>query len=300
VIVGKIREKQGKKLSFHKIRSVASAEYTKWINNPRMILFMVLFVFIYDYVIEELLIVADKMDGYLMILEPFIATSNSELLMLVIPAVFIVLMSDFPKTDGNTMFYIQRVGKSNWIFGQMLFGVKAAVSYLFGIIVISFVMVARQAYAKNIWSTVITEYVQRFPDESRSRIPLLINDRLYNNLTPVQAFLITVTMLLLYLICLELMLLVGFAMGKRMIGMIISYTVIAVGSSLCGLDSAAKWLFPSAHSIAWVHFDPVLRIQKVHIGYSYLYFGVLFVMLFVFSLIRIGRYDFAKITDMED
>lgn len=288
------------RLSFYKIRNVAAIEYAKWIYNPRLILFMVLFVFIYDYVIEEMLAAADKMDGYLMLLEPFIAVANSELLVMVIPAVFIVLMSDFPKTDGNTMFYIQRVGKNNWIFGQLFFGMMAAATYLFGIIFVSFVMVAKQAYAKNMWSTVITGYVQRFPEESRSRIPMLINERLYNNLKPGQTFLQTVVLLFLYLLCMELLLLVGFAAGKRILGMIISYTIIAAGSSLCGLENPAQWFFPSAHSIAWLHYDPVLRIQNMQIVYSYLYFFFLLFVLLIISLTGIRRYDFAKVTDMED
>lgn len=41
-----------------------------------------------------------------MVLESFIAMTNSKFLVMIIPAVFMLLISDFPKTDGNTMFYI--------------------------------------------------------------------------------------------------------------------------------------------------------------------------------------------------
>lgn len=288
------------RLSFYKIRNVASVEYVKWLLNPRLIIFIVLYVFIYDYVIEELLDAAHRMDECIMLLEPFIAMANSGLLIMVIPAVFMVLISDFPKTDGNTMFYIQRVGKANWMLGQMLFGIMSALTYLSAIIFVSFLMVAKDAFAMNTWSPVVTTYVKTFPNESMARVPLLINERLYNNMTPVRAFVITVSLLFLYLIIMELLLLVGFSAGRRIAGMIVSYTVIAVGSSLCGISTKAQWAFPSAHSIAWLHYDKVLKVQKVDIRYSYLYFLVLIAVLFIISLVAVRRYDFAKITDMED
>lgn len=287
-------------LSLHKIINVAKTEYVKWIYNPRMILFMMLIVFMYDYIIEEMLKSADKMDKMLMVFEPFIAMANSQLLIMVIPAVFIVLISDFPKTDGNTMFYISRVGKNNWMFGQLMFGIMAAATYILGIVFMSVTMVAKHAYGKNMWSEVVTGYVRAFPNESRSRIPMLINGRLYNNMKPFQAMVLTVSLLMLYLICMELMLLVGFSVGKRMIGILTGYVVIGIGSSLCGLGSNTQWAFPSAHSIAWLHYDEILKIQKVKITYSYAYFLLIIAVLFIVSILTVNRYDFAKITDMED
>lgn len=289
-----------RKISFRKIRNVAGIEYVKWILNPRIIIFAVLCIFLYDYVIEVMLDSAVRTEGYIMVLEPFIAMANSELLIMVLPAVFIVLMSDFPKTDGNTMFYIQRVGKLNWVFGQMVFGIMAVATYLSGIVITSFVTVAHKAYAKNMWSPLITSYEKMFPNERESRIPMLINGRMFNNMTPVQAFLLTFTLLFLYFVIMEMLLLVGFAAGKRMIGMIVCYTVIGVGSSLCGMGNDIQWGFPAAHSLAWLHFDYVLKVQSVDIKYSYLYFIILFLTLAVISLTVIRRYDFSKITDMED
>ena len=163
------------KISIDKVFQVAKNEYVKWIYNPRMIIFVVLYMFLYDYIIEEMLNAAGKMNSMLMIYEPFIAMTNSELLIMVIPAVFIVLISDFPRTDGNTMFYIMRTGKTNWLLGQILFALASTVTYLLGILGISIVMVSGHGYSKNIWSPVITDYTKTFPNEIKARIPTLIN-----------------------------------------------------------------------------------------------------------------------------
>ena len=288
------------KISLNRIMRVAKNEYMKWIYNPRIIIFVVLFSFLYDYIIEEMLEAAEKMDAMIMIFEPFIAMANSELLVLVIPAVFIVLICDFPKTDGNTMFYISRVGKLNWLFGQLIFAVASAVTYLLGVLGISIVMVAGHGYSTNIWSPVITDYTNQFPNEVKSRIPMLINGRLYNNLTPNMALMLSLAYLLLMLVVIELMLLVGFSMGKRMLGILSAYVIIGIGSSLCALEHSTMWIFPSAHSISWLHFDPILKIQNVKISTSFLYFVGIMLGMFVISIITIKHYDFSKVTDMED
>ena len=93
----------------------------------------VLLIFIYSFIIEPLSLHAIKMNSPLNILEPFIATVNSEILMIIVPAVFMALFSDFPRTDGNTLFFLQRIGKLNWILGQILYSLMAIVTYVVAI-----------------------------------------------------------------------------------------------------------------------------------------------------------------------
>ena len=152
--------------------------------------------------------------------------------------------------------------------GQLFFGIKACLTYIFGTAFISFVLVAHKAYAKNMWSPVVTMYSTLYPEKSKSRIALLINGRLYNNMTPVQAFLLTTTFLFLFLMVIQLLLMLGFSIGKRISGIVSGYLLIAIGSGLILADYEEGWLFPSAHSIAWLHFDPVLNVQNVDIRLS--------------------------------
>lgn len=114
----------------NKIFRVAKNEYLKWITNPKMIIILVMLIFIYDYVIKEFVSAAGKMGVKLQALEGFIGTSNSRLLLMIIPIVFIGIMGDFPRVDHNAMFYIFRVGKINWFTGQVLFSVMASLTYI--------------------------------------------------------------------------------------------------------------------------------------------------------------------------
>lgn len=284
----------------NKVISVARTEYVKWITDPRMIIVLVTFIFIYDYIIREQLTAADKMHTNIMLAEPFVATANSEFIILLIPAVFLVLISDFPKTDGNTLFYIQRIGKTNWLLGQVLFSIMASCSYLFVIYLTTVIVVCHKAYLSDTWSDVVTRYVQIFPKESRSKIAKLINGRLYNNLSPFRALIRSFFLQWLFLVLIAMLLLLGFTVGRRMAGMLVTSSIIGVGSGLCLLDSNIKWTFPSANALLWLRYDPVLKTQVVNVRTSYWYFLVLIAVLLVISLLTVSRYDFSKVTDMED
>ena len=108
----------------------ARAEFIKWICDARMIILGVLLIFIYSFAIEPLKSNAELMGEPLNILEPFIAIANSGAILLIIPLVFLTLIADFPKIDTNTVFYIMRVGRLNWLFGQLLKLIFMALSYL--------------------------------------------------------------------------------------------------------------------------------------------------------------------------
>lgn len=95
-----------------------------------MIILGVLLIFIYSFAIEPLKSNAKLMGEPLNILEPFIAIANSGAILLIIPLVFLTLIADFPKIDTNTVFYIMRVGRLNWLFGQLLKLIFMALSYL--------------------------------------------------------------------------------------------------------------------------------------------------------------------------
>lgn len=86
--------------------SVARSEYVKWITNPRIIIIGVLIIFMRTLAVEPLIERAEKMDLLLDILEPFAAVGNSGMLVMLMPCVFMVLVSDYPKMTGNTLFFV--------------------------------------------------------------------------------------------------------------------------------------------------------------------------------------------------
>ena len=289
-----------KEISLRKIISIAQTEYVKWICNPRMIIFFCLIIFIHDYIILEMKGAAEELGTNCMALEPFLAIGNSTLLIMLIPVVFITMLGDFPKTDGNTMFYICRTGKKNWIFGQLLFAFMADTTYLLSLLVFSVLFALPFSDWTLKWSDITTKYTYYFPEKTGSLVANLLTNRLYNNLTPLQTFGYTCSLLLLYLLLVSAIMLTGFALGKRIVGMVVNCILMCVGTACLLTDSVIKWCFPTANTVSWMHFDHYLRTQIFDIRNSYLYFVVFIIILIIVDIKAIHRYDFAKITDMED
>lgn len=286
-------------VSLKKCINIAASEYVKWICHPKMTLILIMFVFLYDMVIKKMLDAADAINTSLSVWEPFIAICNSSVLLLIMPSVYIALMGDFPKVDGNAMFYIQRVGKQIWILGQLLFSVMSAMTYtLIVFIGTAACNIFGAAYA-NSWSDVTTRYVKFFPNESQSMLANFITGRLYNNMKPIKAFLISFTLMTLYMVLICVMLMTGFIVEKRSIGIGITAAVVCIGSACAQFNTSFKWVFPTAHVLSWLHYDEIYRFQKFKIQYSYLYliFGIL--VLYIVDTIFIQKLDFSKISDME-
>ena len=284
----------------NKIFRVAKNEYIKWITNPKMIIALVMFVFAYDYVIKELFEASDKMGEKLQIFEGFIAISNSQLLIMIIPIVFIGLMGEFPRVDGNSMFFISRVGKVNWLLGQMMFAIMASVTYLGSLLLFSMLASVGRSYLANNWSEVTTKYYIFAPNDFKSKVAMLTTGRLYNNLTPVQSVLHIFGLMLLLMLLIAMGLLVSFVLKNKITGVIATTGLICIGNVLAYMENGVRWFFPTSHAVLEIHFDEIYRKPIMEMEWSYLYYLVLIMILFVISFVVIDRYDFSKIQELEE
>ena len=148
------------------ILAVARTEYLRWLTDPRVIIVGVLLVFMRSLAVEPLLERAVKFGEKLNILEPFVAVGNSGMLVMLMPCVFLILISDYPKMTGSTLFFIRRTGKTNWFWGQVLFLLMAIATFLLAVLVGS-MLVSGGVFADS-WSNTVTKYAARFPNEADS------------------------------------------------------------------------------------------------------------------------------------
>ena len=284
--------------SLKKIMKIACTEYVKWIINPRMIMILAMFMFVYDYIIVDMKEAADMMSCGISVVEPFIAICNSELLILIVPAVYIAIMGDFPRIDGNALFYIFRAGRTNWIFGQIIFLTMSAVTYLITIIAMSVLSILSYVDWGTRWSKVVTLFPQRFPDMAGAKVSRMITGRMYNNFKPDKAFYISVVLMLLYLIVIGMMLLTGFVMKRRALGIGITAAVMSIGCGCILIKSKLKWLFPAANALPWLHFDMIYNRQFYRIEYSVVYMLALIVVASLIDILLIDEMDISKVDSM--
>lgn len=284
----------------NKVFRVAKNEYVKWITNPKMIIVLVMLIFAYDYIIKELTDASIKMGEKLQIFEGFIGISNSQLLIMIIPIVFIGLMGDFPRVDGNSMFYISRVGKINWLLGQIVFAIMASLTYLAVLLLFSVITVAGRCYVANTWSEVTTKYYLFAPDDYKSMVANITTGRLYNNLTPVQSLLNIFGLMFLLMLLISMALLVSFILKNKTLGIIVTTGLLCIGNVLAYMENNIRWIFPTSHAVLEIHFDEIYKEPIMGMAWSYLYYLVLVMILFIVAFIMIDRYDFTKIQEQEE
>lgn len=280
------------KFSFKNSLSCAWVEFVKWIVDARMIIVLCLCVFIYSFVVEPIKANAELMGEPMNALEPFIATLNSGMVLLIIPLGFLTLISDFPKIDGSTIFYIFRIGKKSWLCGQILRLFMMTAAYILAIFAASVGGVVTSGFTGAEWSLVATKFASEFPEQSGNFGVLLLPENLYNQVTLPTAVIESTLFVIAYLFSLGLILL-AFSIAKRKTaGIVVCGLVIALGAALCSINTKLMWTLPMAHSIIWLHYTEFLREPIFPVFYSAVYFAAIIAAALIFCAVSLKRFDY--------
>ena len=279
------------------ILAVARSEYVKWISNPRIIIIGVLLIFMHTLAVEPLLERADKIGLPLDILEPFAAIGNSGMLVMLMPCVFLLLISDYPKMTGNTLFFVQRTGRWNWFVGQIVFMIYAIITFLIAILIGS--VLISKGDITGTWSDVITKYDAKFPNEAGSFTSQLIPSNLYNQITLPSAIIHTIILMAAYMFLLAMVIYFFKLIHIQSFGLFAAISIVAAGVVTCSLKMNIMWSFPMANTIVWLHYEEIIGKPIVPIWYSYIYFCIAVIILVLLNLIAVKRFQFANIEQVE-
>ncbi len=289
-----------KNFSLKKSLACAKTEYIKWICDSRMIILLVLLVFIYSFAITPLLENAEYMGEPLNILEPFIAIANSGAILMIIPLVFLTLIADFPRIDTNTVFYIARVGRTNWLTGQIIKLMLMAVSFLAVIFLGAVIPMLGQGFWYNGWSNVATKFSALYPEKSGNFGVQLLPENLYNQLSVFQAAIQSYLLVFAYLMIIGLILLAFSLIKKKTAGFVISAAVISLGTALCSIKASLMWALPMANSIIWLHYTKYFRQPVMSLRFSICYLIIFIAVLIVFCYIAIGKFNYDNVSEINN
>lgn len=273
---------------------VALAEYRRWLCNPRILLLLMLIVYARESVGKILCEHAVAMGEELNWLEPYIALNNSVIAILIIPAFFLVLMSDFPVMEGSYLWSIYRMGKVRWVVTQMLFAFFAIVTILFGMFASSIFSCWGSLAVNGEWSNVVTRYYLAFPEDAQSPVAQLIQGDIYNQLALGKAFVLSVTLTILTLLLYSAILLCGKVYGKKYLPLGICIFLMGVGAAFSLMESKLAFLFPPAHALLTGHMHEYLRKEIFPYWMSYLYLLIMLVAVLIAAIIGIKRRDVCK------
>lgn len=278
--------------SLTKIWGVARTEFVGWITNPRIIIIGILLVFVKTLAIDPLTARADKYGEPMVIFEPFIAVGNSGYLTLFIPLVFLVLFSDYPKLGGNSLFFISRTGKKEWLCGQILFLIMATAAVI-GIILGASILLSGGVFGTE-WSESVRKYASRFPEEANNFDSQLLPSNLYNQIPMMTALWQTIVLLAGYLLTLALVIYLLKMLFSSAAGLAGAVLLVAIGTVTTSLYSRIKWAFPTSNTIIWLHYTEILSKPIYPVWASFAYFGVLIVALIAGNFVALRKLNFME------
>ena len=281
------------RLRLKSVISIARSEYIRWIMNPRILIVGILFIFMRTLAVEPLLERVAKMGIPLTVFEPFEAMGNSGMLVLLMPCVFLILISDYPVISEFSLLCVQRTGKLNWFVGQLLFVISAIFTYMGGILVGS--ILTSGGKFRTQWSETVRFFAARFPEESNSFTSELLPSNLYNQIPLMTSVLQTFFLMSAYLFLLVLILYLFKMLNIKSAGLFSVFIVIGLGVTTCSLKTSAMWAFPMANTIVWLHYTEILREPIKPIAYSYIYFIAIICFLIIACFVALKRMQFRNI-----
>ena len=284
--------------NFRQTLSCAAIEFNKWICDARMVIVAVLLIFIDNFAVQPLVNNADLMGEPLNVLEPFIAVANSEIVILIIPIVFLTLIADYPKVDTNTAFYIIRIGRGNWLVGQVLKLIFMIITYLAVIFLGTVLPMISKGFWYNGWSNVATSFVKRFPDRRGDFGVELLPENLYNQLSVYEAAVKSYLLVAAYLMIIGLILLVFSLFKQKTTGFVVCGGMISLGMTFSAIRTNLMWTMPMANSITWLHYTKYFREPVMSMWFSVSYLCGLILVLVVFSIIAIRRFNYDNVQEV--
>ncbi|MCM1167743.1 MAG: hypothetical protein NC299_04675 [Lachnospiraceae bacterium] len=253
----------------------AAAEVRRVFINPRILTAGMLLIFIYSLVINELFLRADKTGYPVNAAESFIAVGSSGMLLMFLPSVFLILISDFPDTGAHTLYSIYRMGRIPWLLGKLIAVFICDVIYVVGTLAACCLMTSPKGFWGAEWSDTVTKYASMFPDERGTLMSQYLPSNLFNQMSLTYALINTVLLLILYLFLLSLIIIFFRIRGMRAAGIASAFAVIAAGVLTCAPKADVMWAFPMANTITWLHYDAALSETVTPMYFSYIYFAVL-------------------------
>ena len=279
-------------MKLRKIISLSKYEYALYLKNYKMIILLVLSVFIYQFIISPLDKAVAQTGINYSVFEIFIALSNSGVILMILPLAFIFVVSDYPLKNSNSFLYIIRMDRINWICSEIIFALKATATFLLLTVLICCGLGFSNGKMSLCWSNITVQYNVLFPKLKGSFVDQLLPGNLYNQMSLIKCFLLSFALVFLYLFTFSMIYLLFELKKRKGIGLLIIAAIILTGTVLTGIDNGGKWLLPTAHSIIWIHYTEYYRDSVMNIGYSFLYYILVNIVIIINAFMECKCYSF--------
>lgn len=261
-----------------KIWAVTRNEFISLIHKPKLLLILVSIAFMIDSVVKPMNDLSIALGYRLNIAEPFIFISSKGINIVIIPLIFIAILSDFPSSENSEYFALVRNGRKSWFWGETLFAVLSSILYIVILFLSTAVYCMSNSFIGNKWSDYTLKSYIDYPDVFLYET-MFLDTSVYTQGTPYEILGQTLLLMIMYIFILVMIMLMFRIIGKKSFGMMTAIGITFVGLPSYASGSAIRWIFPVTHTAFNWHFNEFFAEPYCKISISYIYFSVLIVLL---------------------
>lgn len=282
---------------------ICKINYSYWKGNKRVLISFLLAAILCFLLTEKIMSFAEEKDTILMMLEPFIWSFEDGQSIMLSSLILILLFADMPFLDGSVPYYLIRINRRQWLTGQLMYVISATLIYLSYIFIVTALLCAKISYPGNVWSNTAAKLGYTDAGEVLS-VPAVIHAMEMSR--PYKCALMIVGLMLGYtLMSVLVMFIVNMWRGQLVsvlsVSMLHLFGVLLNPSWLIALfhldiqqQNIAKlicgWLSPIRQATFHCHnfgYDSLPRLWQ-----SFVYFGVIAILLMIGLYISINKYSF--------
>lgn len=277
-------------MMMRKIWGVAKVEYLGFLTSKRILFMLFAFIFLAEDVVGKMGNIAAEYGLPLGRLEPFILLFSYKTHVMLVPIIFVVMMSDFPSNEKSGYFTMSRISRTTWLFGEVIYAAMVGFSFILFLFFGSVAWVWNDSRFLTAWSPYMTKLYMDFPEIYALNNQLFIKTETLAQGEPLSVMLHSVSLMFLYLIFLALLLMLFKMLSLKRIGIFLTVSMTITGVALEHYNGIIKWFFPIVQSIYETHFHSYYAEAELPLYDSYLYFGVLIMGLLLINQWLVKRY----------
>lgn len=285
------------------VGSVTAYNFRQWRGNSRIIITFALAFILCFLLSDKAVKFAREYETTMQIVEAFVWTFGDANSILLSSLLLVLLFADMPFLSAGTPYYLSRIDRKTWLFGQAAYITLATGIYMLFILLSTSVVCMSQSFIGNMWSE--TAAILGYSGAGKAvALPALV--KTLEMSTPYECMGTIFLLMLLYTL-LMVFIMLTFNIRKGQIAGVVSVFVFSLYGFLLNpqlfktifqlpdelmykANVAVGWLSPLNHATYHMHnfgYDLLPRLWM-----TYAIFGALIALCFILALRSVRKYNF--------
>ena len=263
-----------------KVLSIIKYEFTETIRRPKILLVLFFLVVLYESDLSPMKDICYETGLRLNIFEPFVLMCTRSVNIILIPFIFIILLSEFPNCKAD-YFRMIRIGRRGWLCGEISFLFLISLVMMIVLLIGTIVPIADIADTANAWSDFMTSLRDNFPEIYLHNIRVTLDASVVIHSLPVSAVVYSFLIMWLNLIVYGLLMLLGTVTARRMTFLISTLACAFIGGCSTFFNSWIKWIFPITHTQLGFHYNSIFSKINFPVYMSYIYLAAAAIVIII-------------------